>query len=57
MNNIDPIPIYLEIDYKLLKIFFLGEPILKQIYYPIKIAYKKHNKSLLYSYNQILYND
>lgn len=57
LNNIDPIPIYLEIDYKLLKIFFLGEPILKQIYYPIKIAYKKHNKSLLYSYNEILYND
>jgi small subunit ribosomal protein S4 len=47
----------LETNFKLLKIIFLWDPAYKNIYYPIKIKYKKHKNSFLYSYNEILYQD
>lgn len=51
------VPPNLEINYKLFKIVFLWDPKLDSVYYPIKIQYKKHRKSMLYSYNELIYND
>lgn len=51
------VPINLEVNFKLWKIVFLWDPISTSVYYPLKLEYKKHKKSLIYGYNEILYND
>lgn len=51
------IPQNLETNFQLLKIIFLWDPVLKNVYYPIKVKYKKHLNSILYSYNEVLYKD
>jgi ribosomal protein S4 len=51
------IPKHLEVNYQVLKIVFLWEPIFSQVYYPITIQYKRHKNSILYSYNEIMYRD
>jgi ribosomal protein S4 len=43
----------LESNFKISKIIFLWDPNI--IYYPIKIKYKKHLNSFIYSYNEVLY--
>lgn len=56
-KTVELVPLYLEVNYKTLKIIFLWDPKLSQIYYPIKLKYKKHIKTQLFSYNEVLYND
>lgn len=51
------VPANLEVNYKLFKIIFLWDPLLNTIYYPVQTHYKKHDKSILYSYNELIYND
>lgn len=53
----EAIPANLEVNYKILKIIFLWDPKLKEVYYPVKLKYKNHAKSALYSYNEVIYND
>lgn len=46
----------LEINYSLLKIIFLWEPVLINTYYPSPISYRINFKSQIFSYNAIIYN-
>jgi small subunit ribosomal protein S4 len=55
-KRIELVPNYLEVNFQIFKIVFLWEPLYKQIYYPIKIQYKKHSKNKLSNLNEILYN-
>lgn len=57
LKRLESIPIYLEVNFRLLKVIFLWDPKFTEVYYPIKLKYKKHNKSCLFSYNEIIYND
>jgi len=56
-KKFEAIPPNLEVNYKILKISFLWDPKFQEVYYPVKLKYKKHDKSLLYSYNEVMYND
>lgn len=56
-KKLELVPLHLEVNYKLLKIVFLWDPCLKHTYYPIKINYKKHDQSDLFSYNEVIYID
>jgi ribosomal protein S4 len=56
-KKVELVPLYLEVNYKILKVVFLWDPKLIEVYYPIKLKYKKHNNSPLFSYNEVLYND
>jgi ribosomal protein S4 len=51
------IPKNIEANFKLFKIVFLWDPNISNVYYPIKVKYKKYENSFLYSYNEILYQD
>lgn len=51
------IPKNLEVNFQLLKIVFLWEPVFSQVYYPVKTQYKRRKNNLLYSYNEMLYRD
>lgn len=50
-------PAYLEVNYRLLKIVLISDPVFDSVYYPLQTRYKDHVDSLVYSYNEILYND
>jgi ribosomal protein S4 len=56
VKRVDLVPNYLEVNFQIFKIVFLWEPLYKQIYYPIKIQYKKNSKNKLSNLNEILYN-
>nr|YP_009476607.1 ribosomal protein S4 [Chroomonas placoidea]AVM81100.1 ribosomal protein S4 [Chroomonas placoidea] len=57
LGKCEVIPSNLEVNYKIFKIIFLWDPKLNEVYYPVKIKYKKHDKTILYSYNEVMYND
>ena len=56
-KKLELLPSYLEVNYKMLKINFLWDPQFNEVYYPVNVKYKEHAKALIYSYNEIIYND
>jgi hypothetical protein len=50
-------PKNLEVSYRLFKVVFLWEPVLKTVYYPVPIQYKKHFKNKFFNYSELIYND
>lgn len=57
LTKIPLIPSYLETNFKILQVILLWDPLFKHVYFPVKIKYKKHNTSVSYSYNEILYSN
>ncbi|YP_001874786.1 ribosomal protein S4 (mitochondrion) [Hemiselmis andersenii] len=57
IKKLPVIPTNLEVNFELLKIVFLWEPIFSQVYYPIKTQYKRRKNAMSYSYNEIMYRD
>lgn len=53
--KVNIIPSHLENNFFLFKIIFLWDPVLRNTYYPIKMKYKTHFNSNLYSNNELLY--
>lgn len=50
-------PAYLEVNYRLLKIILILDPMFNSVYYPLQTKYRDHADSIVYSYNEIMYND